>query len=175
MDLNLQIKPKADDSLVASYVCPCGSKPRLGYTRGAEHAQDGCCCDNEFAVGPDAAGQLRAHDGFRKDVKAFQAPWGERLQAAWTIGASVDPNAPAHDHDHGSSDTASQGDSHDQGSDGPAIDPVCGMSVDRSSALAKDLHLQHEGTDYYFCGRGCKLEFGDDPARYLDPTFVPSM
>ncbi len=84
-------------------------------------------------------------------------------------------NLDPHDHDHGSSDTASQDDSHDQGSDGPAIDPVCGMSVDRPTALAKDLHLQHEGTDYYFCGRGCKLEFGDDPARYLDPTFVPSM
>jgi YHS domain-containing protein len=33
----------------------------------------------------------------------------------------------------------------------------------------------HEGTTYYFCGRGCKLDFGEDPGRYLDATYVPSM
>ncbi len=176
MDLDLQIKSKTDDSLVASYICPCGCKPRLGYARGADHAQDGCCCGNEFAVGPDASAQLRAGDGFRQEVQAFQAPWGEPLQAVWTIGPSVDPNAPSHDHDH---DHASSGaESHDHALDDPArpaIDPVCGMSVDPETAKAKDLHLQHGGSDYYFCGRGCKLEFGDDPARYLDPTYVPSM
>lgn len=175
VDLNLQIKPKTEDSLVASYTCPCGCNPRLGYARGTEHAQDGCCCGNEFAVGPDAAGRLQAHDGFRQEVQVFQAPWGEPLQAAWTIGASVDPNADAHDgdhdHDHGSADAGG----HDRDVTGPATDPVCGMTVDRAAAVAKDLHLQHEGVDLYFCGRGCKLEFGDDPAKYLDPSYVPSM
>jgi len=56
-----------------------------------------------------------------------------------------------------------------------AIDPVCGMTVDIVTATARDLVLEHEGTTYYFCGRGCKLEFGDDPGKYLDPTYVPSM
>lgn len=169
MDLNLQIKPKAEDSLVASYTCPCGCNPRLGYAKGEGHAQDGCCCGNEFAVGPDAAGRLHAHDGFRQEVQVFQAPWGEALQAVWTIGASVDPNAPADDHGH----------DHAHGHDGDApttaIDPVCGMTVDRAAATAKDLHVQHEGVDHWFCGRGCKLEFGDDPAKYLDPAYIPSM
>lgn len=180
MDLNLQIKTRSDDSLVASYVCPCGCTPRLAYDRGSEHAQDGCCCGNEFAVGPDAAGRLPVHDGFRQEVQTFQAPWGESLQAAWTIGASVDPNAATSGHDdghgHGHDHGDSQGLSRESlASVGPAVDPVCGMSVDREAALAKDLHVQHDGVDYYFCGRGCKLEFGDDPATYLDPSYVPSM
>lgn len=61
------------------------------------------------------------------------------------------------------------------GSGGSAVDPVCGMSVDREAAVAMDLHLHYDGVDHYFCGRGCKLEFGADPATYLDPSYVPSM
>ena len=56
-----------------------------------------------------------------------------------------------------------------------AIDPVCGMSVDMPTARGRDLVAEHEGQTFYFCGRGCKLEFGDDPGRYLDPSYVPSM
>ena len=57
----------------------------------------------------------------------------------------------------------------------PAIDPVCGMTVDREAAGAKALASEHLGAEYFFCGKGCKLEFGDDPNRYLDPSYVPSM
>ncbi len=59
--------------------------------------------------------------------------------------------------------------------EGKAIDPVCGMTVDIEEATQDDLHLVLDGTDYYFCGRGCKLDFGDDAARYLDPSYTPSM
>ena len=45
-----------------------------------------------------------------------------------------------------------------------AIDPVCGMEVDTSTS---DLSLEYEGTTYWFCGRGCLLEFRDDPEKYL--------
>jgi YHS domain-containing protein len=38
-----------------------------------------------------------------------------------------------------------------------------------------DLKLEHEGKTYWFCGKGCLLEFRDDPARYLDPDYKPSM
>ena len=55
------------------------------------------------------------------------------------------------------------------------IDPVCGMTVDPASAREKGLTSRHKDIDYYFCGRGCQLEFGDDPGRYLDPNYVPSM
>jgi len=56
-----------------------------------------------------------------------------------------------------------------------AMDPVCGMTVDMVSATARDLVAEHAGQTFYFCGRGCKLEFGDDPERFLDPSYVPSM
>ena len=54
-------------------------------------------------------------------------------------------------------------------------DPVCGMTVDQDEARPKGLTLSHEGTEYAFCGKGCLLEFRDDPARYLDPAYTPSM
>jgi Cu+-exporting ATPase len=54
-------------------------------------------------------------------------------------------------------------------------DPVCGMTVDPADAEAKGLVAEHNGVTYYFCGRGCLLEFRDDPDRFLDPNHVPSM
>ena len=184
MDLNLLIKSRTEDSLVASYTCPCGCNPRLAYHKDGAHDVDGCCCGNEFAVGPDAATRLLPRHGFRQEVQDFRAPWGEPLQAVWTIGASThseeSPHDPGHhalpddedEHHHHSSGHASH-DHHDHSA--PAIDPVCGMTVDPETARTKDLHLVHAGRDYYFCGKGCKLEFGDDPARYLDPSYSPSM
>jgi len=58
---------------------------------------------------------------------------------------------------------------------GSAIDPVCGMTVDIAGATARGLSGEHNGMTFYFCGKGCKLEFGDDPGRFLDSTYVPSM
>ena len=53
-----------------------------------------------------------------------------------------------------------------------AIDPVCGMHVDTETS---DLKLEHEGKTYWFCGKGCLLDFKDDPEKYLDPDYQPSM
>jgi YHS domain-containing protein len=58
--------------------------------------------------------------------------------------------------------------------DGP-IDPVCGMTVDIQVAGAKGLHSRHQDVDYWFCGRGCKLDFDEQPERFLDPAYRPSM
>jgi YHS domain-containing protein len=52
------------------------------------------------------------------------------------------------------------------------IDPVCGMEVDTTTSL---LSFEHDGRTYWFCGKGCLLEFKDDPQRYLDPDYKPSM
>ena len=49
-------------------------------------------------------------------------------------------------------------------------DPVCGMDVDTEKST---LSLEHEGETYWFCGKGCLLEFRDDPERFLDPAYVP--
>jgi YHS domain-containing protein len=53
-----------------------------------------------------------------------------------------------------------------------AIDPVCGMQVDTEQS---ELKLEHDGTTYWFCGKGCLLEFKDDPDKYLAPDYTPSM
>ena len=58
---------------------------------------------------------------------------------------------------------------------GGATDPVCGMTVDPDAARAKGLHTAHQGRDYFFCAKGCKLDFEEDPAKYLDPSYKPSM
>ncbi len=50
-------------------------------------------------------------------------------------------------------------------------DPVCGMDVDTST----ELKVEHEGKTYYFCGRGYMLDFKEDPEKYLDPEYKPSM
>jgi xanthine dehydrogenase accessory factor len=44
-----------------------------------------------------------------------------------------------------------------------AIDPVCAMSVVMVDA---SLHLDHDGTRYWFCGSGCLRAFAADPGSY---------
>lgn len=57
----------------------------------------------------------------------------------------------------------------------PTEDPVCGMTVDPAQARENGLTLTHEGAEYAFCGKGCRLEFRDEPGRYLDAAYTPSM
>ena len=49
------------------------------------------------------------------------------------------------------------------------------MTVDPATARPAGLVAEHDGRTWFFCGRGCLLEFGDDPERYLDPGYVPTM
>jgi len=42
-------------------------------------------------------------------------------------------------------------------------DPVCGMTVDPSTAAAS---VEHEGRTFYFCGKGCAKSFTADPGKY---------
>ena len=52
------------------------------------------------------------------------------------------------------------------------LDPVCGMTVDS----AKTPHrAAHDGTDYFFCGKGCREKFVAEPAKYLDRPAVPDL
>jgi xanthine dehydrogenase accessory factor len=44
-----------------------------------------------------------------------------------------------------------------------AIDPVCAMTV---AAVPTSLHLELDGTTWYFCGPGCKQAFADNPKAY---------
>lgn len=52
-----------------------------------------------------------------------------------------------------------------------ATDPVCGMQVDTERA---QFTAEHEGQRFYFCSRGCMLDFQEDPEQYLDPDYAPA-
>lgn len=157
------------DLLKAGYSCPCGCTPTATYTQGGEVATDVCCCGNEFAVGHGAERHLQPRDGFVLEAQDVTAPWPEPVQAAWLVGPSVHPEPSGADSEHG------HGHHHDDASQTAAIDPVCGMNVEPEAALPRGLHSNHKAVDYYFCGKGCKLEFDEDPELYLDPAYVPSM
>ena len=164
--MDLTVLEADGTTLRAGYACPCGCTPSVEYRRGAELVAEGCCCGNQFAVGPRAAASLSPKAGFRPDLQMFDAPWGERLEAAWLVGPSF--HGPAEDHDH---DT----DAREIAARARIIDPVCGMTVEPDSARASGLHSSRLGADYFFCGTGCKLEFDVDPARYLDNADRPSV
>jgi YHS domain-containing protein len=45
-----------------------------------------------------------------------------------------------------------------------AIDPVCKMEVDETTA---EWTSEYHGQTYYFCAPGCKSSFDKDPEKYL--------
>jgi len=45
------------------------------------------------------------------------------------------------------------------------------MEVDSTT---NPLRAEHKGQTYFFCSRGCMLDFQDDPERYLDPSYQPA-
>jgi len=47
---------------------------------------------------------------------------------------------------------------------GTAIDPVCGMTVDKQTA---EYWSFRGGETYYFCSAGCKQTFDKDPEKYM--------
>jgi uncharacterized protein len=44
-------------------------------------------------------------------------------------------------------------------------DPVCGMEIDRSDAVAES---DYDGETYYFCSKECKRKFDAEPDRYAE-------
>jgi P-type Cu+ transporter len=52
-----------------------------------------------------------------------------------------------------------------------ATDPVCGMQVDTDNA---QFTAEHDGQAFYFCSRGCMLDFQEEPERYLAEGYKPS-
>jgi uncharacterized membrane protein YraQ (UPF0718 family)/YHS domain-containing protein len=46
----------------------------------------------------------------------------------------------------------------------PAVDPVCGMTVDPERAEYRSFQ---KGETYYFCSAGCKKAFDQDPGKYI--------
>jgi Cu+-exporting ATPase len=53
---------------------------------------------------------------------------------------------------------------HAAPTEGGALDPVCGMTVDPHTAKHR---ADYRGHTYYFCAAGCKTKFTADPQKYL--------
>src|SRR5258706_5892219 len=51
-----------------------------------------------------------------------------------------------------------------------AIDPVCGMKVDPTTAKFKSAHL---GKEYFFCSAGCLAKFNANPEKILSSPPTP--
>jgi Cu+-exporting ATPase len=58
-----------------------------------------------------------------------------------------------HVHDHAHHDAAEK-----------VRDPVCGMTVDRTTSQHR---FEHHGETFHFCSAGCRTKFAADPERYL--------
>lgn len=52
-----------------------------------------------------------------------------------------------------------------------AVDPVCGMQVDISTAKHT---FSQAGSTYYFCSKSCREKFASDPERFITTTNRPS-
>jgi YHS domain-containing protein len=54
--------------------------------------------------------------------------------------------------------------------DAQVTDPVCGMELQRTDAVAA---TDHQGTIYYFCSAPCKQRFVEAPQRFVSPAASP--
>ena len=54
--------------------------------------------------------------------------------------------------------------SHDEEASDMALDPVCGMTVDPTTAAAV---RTHDGRNWFFCSPGCAEAFDRDPERFI--------
>ena len=43
-------------------------------------------------------------------------------------------------------------------------DPVCGMTIEPARAAATS---EYKGQTYYFCAKGCKVQFDKNPDKYV--------
>ena len=57
--------------------------------------------------------------------------------------------------------------SHAERSSGRVVDPVCGMTVEPTTAKYR---TDRDGASYYFCSSDCQSKFMTEPNRYLKPS-----
>ena len=86
--MQLKVTKQSDSTVEAGYRCPCGCTPAVLFSRGSDPVHEGCCCGNDFVVGPGASTRIHLKDGFHAEAETFIAPWGDQVEAAWAIGPS---------------------------------------------------------------------------------------
>ncbi len=100
----------------------------------------------------------RCHDRFTRDPARYT---GTGHTEPMTVGSDTSPSGHAHGHDT----------SHHEpgGLQGVVVDPVCGMTVDPTTAA----HADYAGQDYAFCSAGCHDTFAADPLAHLTEARDP--
>lgn len=90
----------------------------------------------------------------------------ESINLSENLRMSHDHDHHHHEHDHHAHKHADGTDCHcDPATDeASAVDPVCGMSVDKTSS---SLTAEYRGETYYFCSPGCRSAFLANPAAYV--------
>jgi YHS domain-containing protein len=151
----MQYMTRLDDDATqahVNYACPCGCIAGVLYSREGGTADLGqCCCGRLLWVGEGAEAHVREafKDGAIYEIEKddIALPWGQSVQAVLAVPANAE---------HGVNPAGAPADT--------VHDPVCHMDIDPKTAAATS---EYDGVTYYFCARGCKLDFDDDPAGVL--------
>jgi YHS domain-containing protein len=137
-----------------NYHCPCGCYAGFALDRSlAEQDPESCCCGRTILVGRDAPQRLRAFlpdaENYALDEQTVEMPWGQPFEVALATPPDAEHGA------HGEPDGVAVATAHD---------PVCHMDINPATAAGS---AEHGGATYYFCSRGCLLDFTDDPVGTL--------
>lgn len=140
-----------------NYQCPCGCDAGFAFDRGlSEQPPESCCCGRTILVGTEVRDRLLAFlpaaDTYALDEQAVTMPWGQVL----AVALATPPDA-----EHGSH---ADGDLVRHTDSATVHDPVCHMDIFPATAAGSSIH---DGTTYFFCSRGCKLDFDEAPTAVL--------
>lgn len=162
-----------------NYQCPCGCYAGFAFDRSqAQQDPESCCCGRTMLVGGEASARLLTFlpdgDTYALDEQTVTMPWGQPLPVALatpadaTHGAHADGSLVHHDDEHGRDD---HGHTHEapglmlrMAPAGTVHDPVCHMDINPARAAGS---AEYEGKTYWFCSRGCKMDFEDSPSAVL--------
>ena len=147
------IVTRTDAGADVNYQCPCGCDAGFAFDRSvAEQAPESCCCGRTILVGVSPRAPvlafLPAPDTCDLDEQAIEMPWGQVLSVV--LATPDDAEHGAHAEGQSPLETAH--------------DPVCHMDIAPETAAAT---ANYQGTTYYFCSRGCKVDFEEDTAAVL--------
>ncbi|MBY4696548.1 heavy metal translocating P-type ATPase [Burkholderia latens] len=79
-------------------------------------------------------------------------------------GANQHHHSVEHEHDRHA--PHHEGHFADDGAEAPLRDPVCGMSVTKTS----NFHSERNGKPYFFCSQACLTKFQAAPSKYVEPS-----
>lgn len=153
------IVTRTDAGADVNYQCPCGCYAGFAFDRSTtDQAPESCCCGRTILVGNRASERLvaavPAPETYGVDTQSVTMPWGQPLEVALATPPDAEHGAHADDPLV-----------HHAGVEAATVhDPVCHMDIAPATPAAT---LEHEGVTYYFCSRGCRVDFDEDPAGVL--------